>query len=216
MNIYILSFLYILYGVLKIVGALLLIFLSEEQVSKIPILNNYISFAKDKTLAGHFYEYIMIIFCLYTICYGFSIIQYFPTNVDNLFENKAFIYIMYFILGSISIIFYSLVLYTNLPISKNLKDFKSLYNLYMLFGASFLLIPVIKETIVFLHPHIIYHVSKISQTNLLISIGIIIAIIIGILSKLLYIYYSNKNNTITNTNTSITMSINIPTTSNTK
>ena len=91
MNIYVLAGLYIFYGVIKTFGILLLLFLPEDKISTIPILKNYISFAKDKTLAGHFYDYIMMIFCFYIICYGFSILQYFPTNVDNIFENKVFI-----------------------------------------------------------------------------------------------------------------------------
>ncbi len=181
--------LYILYGVIKIVGVLLIIFLSENEISKIPFLNNYISFAKDKTLAGHFYDYIMMVFCFYTICYGFSILQYFPTNVDNIFENKVFIYLLYLILGLVSIIFYSLVLYTNIPISKDLKNYKHLYKLYMLFGGSFILIPIIKESIVYFRPHVIYHVSKISQTNLIIGILITLSIVVD----LLYKYYKNKN-----------------------
>ena len=186
--------LYILYGVIKIVGVLLIIFLSENEISNIPILSNYISFAKDKTLAGHFYDYIMMVFCFYTICYGFSILQYFPTNVDNIFENKAFIYLLYLILGFVSIIFYSLVLYTNIPISKDLKNYNHLYKLYMLFGGSFILIPIIKESIVYMRPHVIYHVSKISQTNLIIGI----LIILSIFADLLYKYYKNKKNDIPN------------------
>jgi hypothetical protein len=191
-NIYLLAFLYIIYGIFKTIGILLLLFLPEDQISNIPILKNYISFAKDKTLAGHFYDYIMIIFCLYTICYGFSILQYFPTNVDNIFENKIFIYLLYFILGLVSLIFYTLVLYTNLPISKDLKNSTDLYKLYMLFGSSFILIPIIKETAVYLLPYLIYHVSEISQTNLIIGIFIIISII----CQLIYEFYINKNDTI--------------------
>lgn len=191
-NINLLAFLYIIYGILKTIGILFLLFLPEDKVSTIPILKHYISFAKDKTLAGHFYDYIMMVFYFYTICYGFSILQYFPTNVDNIFENKMFIYLLYFILGFVSLIFYTLVLYTNLPISKDLKNSTDLYKLYMLFGSSFILIPIIKETIVYLRPHIIYHVSEISQTNLIIGIFIIISII----CQLIYDFYINKNDTI--------------------
>ena len=187
-NIYLLAFLYIFYGLIMIFGILLLIFLPEDKISIIPILNNYISFAKDKTFAGHFYDYIMIVFCFYTICYGFSILQYFPTNIDNIFENKIFIYLLYFILGSVSLIFYSLVLYTNLPISKDLQNNTYIYKLYMLFGGSFILIPIIKEILVYIHPHLIYHVSEISQTTLIIGIFIIISII----CELIYEYYINK------------------------
>ena len=208
MNIYILAFLYIFYGIIKICGVLMIIFLPEDKISTIPIINNYISFTKDKTLAGHFYDYIMIIFCLYTICYGFSVLQYFPTNVDNIFENKIFIYLLYFILGSVSIIFYSLVLYTNLPISKNLKDSTQLYNLYMLCGGSFLLIPIVKEIIIYIQPHFIYHVNEISQNNLIIGIIIVISIVISIISELFYKFYTNKQNTITTTYTSTSITTN--------
>lgn len=125
-----------------------------DYIKKIHILNYFIIIATDKTLAGHFYEYILMLFGVYTIIMGLSYLHILPQSIRNIIETKTFQYPVYIIIGLILIIFYSLVSYTNLPIDHSHKE-EDLFH-YKLIGIgggiSFLLIPIIIELFIIMIP----------------------------------------------------------------
>lgn len=137
--------LYIFYGIVKIGVGISVIYLPQSQLEKIPIINKLSKHAYDNTLAGNFYEYILLIFGVYTIIYGLNILEYIPEPYSEIMDQKETEYRVFIILGLALTIFYTLVLYTNLPISKDMK-YTSNYKILGLFGGlSFLAMPVIWE-----------------------------------------------------------------------
>jgi hypothetical protein len=131
-----------------------LFYIPASILAKIPILNKFIMQIGDKTLAGDFYEYVLMIFGIYTIIMGLSLLHILPYNVRVIIENKMFVYSVFIILGLTLVIFYSLVVFTKLKISKS-DDEKNIFYYKLLGiggGISFLIIPVIFETIEYFFP----------------------------------------------------------------
>jgi len=118
----ILAILYILYGVVKIVIGFIVMYMTPEEISKIPVLSMLSKEAADKTLAGRMYEYVLMAFGVFTIIHGLLIFGLFPKWFVFGFEQKTVQYGVFFGLGAIMTIFYCLVLYTSLPIDKKTKD----------------------------------------------------------------------------------------------
>lgn len=184
-----LAIFYIIYGMLKIAIGLLILLLPTEIIVKIPIFNYFADVISDKTLAGHFYDYILCFFGAYTIIYGLSLLNMFSQNVTDFIDNKTLIYTIYYIFGIIILIFYSLVLFTDVPISKDLKKHKLHYQIYgFVGGISFMLIPILWQAIIFLHP--IY--KQLSQDTQLIIISVAI-IIISFISNIIYTNITKTN-----------------------
>ncbi len=177
---HIIAFYYLFYGITKIIIGLSLMSLPLDYIKKIPILNYFIIIASDKTLAGHFYEYILMLFGVYTIIMGFSYLHILPVSVRHIVETKTFQYPVYIIFGLILIIFYTLVSYTNLPIDHSDKE-EDLFH-YKLIGIgggiSFLLIPIIIELFIILIPS--FRSLQYEEKSMIILGGsIFIIIIIG-------------------------------------
>jgi hypothetical protein len=150
----IIAFYYLFYGITKLIIGFSLMSLPLDYIKKIPILKIFIIIASDKTLAGHFYEYILMLFGVYTIIMGLSYLHILPVSIRHIIETKTFQYPVYIIFGLILIIFYSLVSYTNLPIEHSHKE-DDLFH-YKLIGIgggiSFLLIPIIIELFIIVIP----------------------------------------------------------------
>jgi hypothetical protein len=145
---------YIIYGITKLIIALSLFYIPASVLSKIPILNKFVMDLEDKTLAGHFYEYILMIFGIYTIIMGISLLHILPYGMRVIIENKIFEYSVFIILGLALVIFYSLVVFTNLPISKS-NDERNIFYYKLLGiggGISFLIMPIIFEIIEYFFP----------------------------------------------------------------
>jgi len=122
----------------------------EHQLSMIEGVNLF--FSGDDTLAGHMIDYILLAFGLFTILHGSALMEVFPMKTNNYIESKNFQYLIYTLLGIFSIIFYTLVLYTKLPISKDPRQYNN-YKLYgYLGGISFLLVPLIWEFLEYIFP----------------------------------------------------------------
>jgi hypothetical protein len=153
-----------------------------EYLKKIPILNYFIFIAKDKTLAGHFYEYILMLFGVYTIIMGLSFLHIFPDNIRYRLEHNTVQYTVYIVIGLILIIFYSLVSYTNLPIEHS-KDETDMFH-YKLIGigggVTFLLIPLITELLLIIIPGFKKLTYEI-KSMILLGGSILLAIIIGLI-----------------------------------
>lgn len=85
----------------------------------IPIKVSFLT--HDMTSAGLVLVITFLIFSTYTLLHGLSILHYLPYKIIKYFQNITINYIIYLTLGVMLIIFYSLVLFTDLNISKNEK-----------------------------------------------------------------------------------------------
>jgi hypothetical protein len=146
----------LVYGVIKVSLVILLLFVIpphvQERLSDVPGMNMLIT--GDDTISGKGGEIVLALFGLFAIIHGVVLMGYAPDSVSRVFESKWFQYSIYGIFGVALIVFYSLVLYTDLPIPKR-KDKKRLYWTYAyLGGVSFLAIPVLWEISMRLIPHI--------------------------------------------------------------
>ena len=144
---------YIFYGIFKLSIGISISVLPEYVINEIPILKYFSDTFIDKTLAGKFYDYILILYGFYTILAGLALLNIFSSNINYFFENKHFIYILYSTLGISVLVFYSLVLYTNVPISKNMVEHKGNYEIICYVGGfSFLALPIFWNYMTYVHP----------------------------------------------------------------
>lgn len=176
---------YIFYGITKILIALSLMTFPLSILNKIPVLNYFIIITKDDSLAGHYYEYVLMVFGLYTIIMGISLLHIFPYFIREKIENKIFEYSVFILLGLSLIIFYTLVIYTDLPISKS-KNENDIFHYKVLGiggGISFLLMPIMWECIGFLFP-IFKHYTLETRSVIILTGSIILVIILGFIFDL--------------------------------
>jgi len=173
----ILGILYILYGVVKIVAGTVIMLLSADDISKIPILNMFTKEAADKTLAGRMYEYVLMAFGIFTIVHGLIIFKLLPLWFEEIFVHKIVQYGVFIILGLIMTIFYALVLYTDLPIDKNTKDTDHYLTLGFVGGITFLASPIIWELIEYVSPF--FKSLSLEQQNLCIIASIVVITVIA-------------------------------------
>ena len=150
-----LGIIFILYGILKlslIVTIILIPPAIQTKLSKIEGFDLVIS--GDHTLAGKMYEYILFIFAVFSIVHGLALMGVFSERFHQILESKEFQYSFYIILGLWLLIFYLLVIYTKLPISKEPKNIHN-YKIYgYLGGLSFLLVPPIWILIEYFNPYL--------------------------------------------------------------
>ena len=179
--------LYILYGVIKISVGLAVLLLSPEQVGKIPIANLFVKEAADKTLAGHMYEYVLMAFGVFTIIHGLVIFNVLPLWFIKIFVTKTVQYTVLTVLGLILTIFYSLVLYTDIPITKNNEDRQNYLKLGLVCGILYLVMPPLFELTEYLLPH--FKRLPLEQQNMYIITAIII---ISVIAEIVYEYYKKQ------------------------
>jgi len=178
---------YILYGIIKISVGLAVLILSPEQVGKIPIAKLFVKEAADKTLAGHMYEYVLMAFGVFTIIHGLVIFKVLPLWFIKIFVTKTLQYSVLIVLGLVLTIFYSLVLYTDIPISKNNEDRQHYIILGLVGGVLYLLMPPLWELIEYLLPH--FKRLSIEQQNIYIITAIII---ISVIAEMVHEYYKKQ------------------------
>ena len=188
---YILGILYLLYAIIKITVGVALMFLPLDIIAKTPILKIFIKETSDKTLAGRFYEYILLIFGIFSLIEGLALLDILPFYIAHYFESKWVEYIVFIILGLILTVFYSLVLYTDLPISKNKTDNQH-YKIFGLGGGlSFLIMPLIWEAVARIVPSFD---SLSRDIKAAIIVGIVI--VFTIIGDLIYVYLHKKDKTV--------------------
>jgi hypothetical protein len=112
---------------------------------KFPYIKNFTSPEEDTTISGRLYEYVLLVFGLFTFFNGMSLLRLLPEFLISFFEYSWTEYTVFTILGLVSVIFYSLVLFTNVNIPKR-EDQQAYYKMYGLGGgALFLMTPFILE-----------------------------------------------------------------------
>jgi len=139
---FVLGILYLLYGLVKVAIGVFLIFAPPKIIKDSYIMKFLLKESEDSTLAGRMYEYMLCIFGLFTIMLGLALLNLLPDNIRNLVITQSTEFTVMTCIGTILIVFYSLVLYTNLPIPKQ----KSRFTFYKFIGLGtgiyFILIPI--------------------------------------------------------------------------
>jgi hypothetical protein len=148
----IMGILYLLYGVSKLVIGTLMMVLPEKSIAKIPVLKKMVEDGKDMTISGRMVEWLLMLFGVYTILYGAAVLGWLPHSFLLFLEQKRVEYTVFIVIGLVLVIFYALVLYSNLPIPKDERHRKT----YLWFGIgggiSFLIMPVIWEALAYASP----------------------------------------------------------------
>lgn len=154
--VYGLGVLFLVYGILKVLLVVAVMFLISEDTQKklatIPGVNLLVT--GDHTLAGKGGEIVLAAFGVFSIVHGLALMGMLPGGVAALIETKWFQYMSYTVFGIVLVVFYSLVLYTNLPIPKQEENRKLYWTYGYIGGASFLLIPVIWEASIRFIPYL--------------------------------------------------------------
>lgn len=147
--------LFILYGIMKLSLIVSIMFIPpavQEKLSKIEGFDLIIS--GDDTTAGKMYEYVLFVFAVFSIIHGLALLGVFSENFQARIESKGFQYPFYVVLGLWLLVFYFLVIYTNLPIKKDPKNMYN-YKIYgYLGGLSFLLVPPLWIAIEYFNPYL--------------------------------------------------------------
>jgi hypothetical protein len=188
---YIIGLIYIFYAIVKITIGLCLFTLPVSKIATIPVVNLFAKEAADKTLAGRFYEYVLFLFGIFSLFEGLSLLELLPEHIRAIFESKYIEYIVFTLLGGSLLLFYYLVLYTNVPISKNSEDNDHYKLLGLLTGVSFLVMPVISELFAYLIPAF----GRLSfESKSAFVIGFLIVLLI--IGELIYTYLKKRHETV--------------------
>lgn len=117
-------------GLAKIAVGMAVLILPQNVRGRIPFVKE----TKDATLAGHMYEYVMMAFGAYLVVFGMNLLDWIVV------PPVLFISVM-MLLGTVLVIFYSVVLFSDIPMSKDPSN-RSTYLVRGLgSGVFFLLIP---------------------------------------------------------------------------
>ena len=144
----VLGIVYIIYGLIKVLVGIALFNIPKDVLLKeFPFIRNFTSPEEDDTVSGKMYEYVLVIFGLFTFFNGMSLVRLLPRTLINFFEYKWTEYTVFAILGILLTTFYSMVLFTKTKIPKR-EDQTMYYKFYGLGGGIFfLLMPFILESI---------------------------------------------------------------------
>lgn len=144
---------FILYGIVKlgIFISLITIPISvQKEISKIPGVNIIVT--GDHTMAGRGLDYIIAVFAIFSLVHGCALIGLLPGFVDTFIESHAFQYTFYMLCGLTMVVFYTLVLYSDLPITKDPARKKDYMIYAYVIGTSFMAIPLIWHLIILYYP----------------------------------------------------------------
>ena len=169
------------FGLIKIMIGLSLIGISTEKLKQVPILKYFIESINDDTLAGHMYEYVLFVIGIYSVLSALTIFGVIPPW----FIEKKYVELILFIsTGLFMVVFYSLVLYTRVPISKNMANKKYYVLLGLIGGIVLALTPVILQFLVYIVP--VFHELHIGYQSV---IGTMIFIILISFIEWSYLIY---------------------------
>lgn len=138
------AYLLIIYGIIKILLSLCELLLPVNILTKLeenPMLHNFIK--SDETAAGLMISIVLFFFGIFTLFDGLNALGYLPTWLGLIFDDQMTYYWVYAIFGCFLVTFYSLVMHTSIPISKNIHNLGSYQSLGILGGYLFLIwIPI--------------------------------------------------------------------------
>lgn len=178
----------LLFGIFKIAIVFCLFFIPEKYTKDIPVINKILVNGKDKTLAGHLYEYILLIIGIYSILSALTIFGVIP---EWFIDQQLIEFILFTGLGAIMVVFYSLVLYTNYPISKNVNNYHYYFLLGLLGGITLIALPIILQFVYYIIP--VFHDLDNSIKTIIILVAFIL---ITLLIEYTYFLYKTNSPTI--------------------
>lgn len=185
---------FLIYGIVKIVLVTSLFLIPPEIENKLSAIEGIDLFVSgDPTLAGEMYEYVLLVFAVFSIIHGLALLGFFSERVHNIIESKNTQYPMYIALGLWLIIFYGLVLYTNLPIEKDPKYMHN-YKIYCyLGGLSFLLVPPLWSVVERVFPSLAYmkEDTQLMYMTLIMLAAIFVVFLAYIVTKRLHKLYKD-------------------------
>lgn len=168
----VIGLLYLTYGLLKVAIAGSILFLPGSIASQIPIIRN-INRSNDDTAAGKVYEYVFLIFGLYTIIAGLSFLHILNPFLRRYIEMCRTEYYVVWMLGLLLITFYALVLYSDLPIPHR-SDKRDNYLVFGIgSGISLICFPILWEAAKYYYPF--YKHLKLEQRSM-IAVGLAIVL----------------------------------------
>jgi hypothetical protein len=131
----------VLFGVAKsAIGILALGFPAIRDVmAHSPVLSLMIE--DDKTFAGVYTEVILILFGMYSFLHGASILGITRGRFASIFDHPSFFAVVNFAFAAALIAFYSIVLFTDVPIQKD-RQYLGHYWIALATGVAFLAMPV--------------------------------------------------------------------------
>lgn len=149
----VIGLLFILYGLVKLGIFISLITIPkhiQKDLSKIPGVSIVVT--GDHTMAGRGLDYVIALFAVFSLIHGCALLGFLPNGVDSFIESHLFQYSFYILCGLSMIIFYTLVLYSDLPITKDPNRKKDYIMYGYVIGTIFLVIPVVWHFIIVLYP----------------------------------------------------------------
>lgn len=186
---------FLLYGIIKVIMVTSLMFVPPELKKKLSKIEGFDMFVSgDDTTAGKMYEYVLLAFAIFSIIHGLALLDTFPEAFHKMIESKLFQYPFYIALGLWLMIFYGLVLYTNVPIEKREQNRRN-YKIYCyLGGLSFLLVPPIWEAIEYFYPSVnrMPEEKQLMYMTLLMLGAIFIIFLVYIVTKRMYRMYKKR------------------------
>jgi hypothetical protein len=175
---YIVAIVYILFGLVKVIVSLCIALIPLEKLQQNPIMSLLVKPTPDNTAAGKMYEYVILVFAIFSLLYGLAMFG----NVLPLFINRILLWkrtelTVMIVLGLFLLLFYSLVLYTSVPISKKTEN----DDVYILFGIgsglSFIILPLVWKAITYSIPFL--RRDKYAQALGFLIIVVVVSLLVG-------------------------------------
>ncbi len=191
----------IFYGLFKLSIGLTTLLSTEYFKNYIRSFNKHIKLiiSKDETISGKMIEITFIIFGVYSLLHGLDKLNLINKKIKDLIDSRKTIYLLYGLIGIFLTFFYSLVVYTDLPINKNKNEINRYKLIGIISGLSFLImLPIILIVHEIIDKRFIYsHLSLISL--------ILIFVIVYLMIETLKDTQTKKNNNIKTDLISISM-----------
>lgn len=125
---YFIGYWLLIYAIFKGIICILDLIPSQYLPFKVPFLTH------DTTLAGLVLVITFLLFSIYTFFHALSILDFLSPSLTRFFNRYETSYIIYMIMSIILTVFYSLILFTDLPISKD-PEHKISYEIIGLAGG---------------------------------------------------------------------------------
>ena len=117
----------LIYGIVKLViGSIVCFFPTEWKKTMRSVDGIGFFISNDDTIAGKAFDIALMTFGIYTIIHGLDMLHILHISISDAILNRTFLYLMNAILGIYLLVFYSLVIFTNVNIPKK-KDHKDRY-----------------------------------------------------------------------------------------
>ena len=167
-----LGFVYLVLGISKVALAVGFI-VAPEEIKKVPVVGNFAKPNKDYTAAGMVYEFVYLALAFFAVLLALSMYGVFPVAVTRVLQNKRWEYAMLAFLGFFMTIFYALVLFTDIGISKDERNTEYYRFWGFLGGIAIVVIPIIAEALKLFTP-LFRSMSLNLQSAIILGVGIVV------------------------------------------